>query len=197
MSVTDEVLNADEAYARDFKLGDLPMTPARKLAILACMDARLTVEQVCGLKTGDAHIIRNAGGIATEDALRSLIISHHLLGTQEFIVINHTDCGMLTFKDEALRKQLEEKTGARPDELAHFHAFDDLEENVRVQVERIKSHPWVPRHIPVRGFVYDVKTGRLHEVIAEAAQKSRVTTSTSVATNQGRVFRAGLPTAGL
>ena len=108
MSATDDILNA-EANAGDFKLGDLPMKPARKLAILACMDARLTVEQVCGLKTGDAHIIRNAGGIATEDALRSLIISHHLVGTQEFIVINHTDCGMLSFKDEALRKHLEEK----------------------------------------------------------------------------------------
>jgi|SRR5271166_5505317 len=171
MSVTDEVLSADEAYARDFNLGDLAMPPARKLAILACMDARMTVEQFCGLKTGDAHIIRNAGGIATEDALRSLIISHHLLGTQEFIVINHTDCGMLTFKDEGLRKQLEQKTGACPTEPAHFHAFDDLEENVRAQVERIKSHPWLPQHIPVRGFVYDVKTGRLHEVAEEAARK--------------------------
>ena len=170
MSATDDILNA-EAYARNFKLGHLSMPPSRKLAILACMDARLTVEPFCGLKTGEAHIIRNAGGIATEDALRSLIISHHLLGTQEFIVINHTDCGMLTFKDEALRKHLEEKMGARPDELTHFHAFDDLEENVRAQVERIKSHPWVPQHIPVRGFIYDVKTGRLHEVIEEAARK--------------------------
>ncbi len=120
MSVTDEVLNADEAYARDFKLSHLAMPPSRKLAILACMDARLTVEQVCGLKTGEAHIIRNAGGIATEDALRSLIISHHLLGTQEFIVINHTDCGMLTFKDEALRKQLEQKTGSHPHRAGTF-----------------------------------------------------------------------------
>jgi carbonic anhydrase len=171
MSVTDEVLKADEAYTRNFNLGHLAMPPARKLAILACMDARLTVEQFCGLKTGDAHIIRNAGGIATEDALRSLIISHHLLGTQEFIVINHTDCGMVTFKDEALRKQLEDKTGANPAVPSHFHAFDDLEENVRVQVERIKSHPWIPQHIPVRGFVYDVKTGRLHEVAAETARK--------------------------
>jgi carbonic anhydrase len=171
MSVTDEVLRADDAYARNFDLGHLAMPPARKLAILACMDARLTVEQFCGLKTGEAHIIRNAGGIATEDALRSLIISHHLLGTQEFIVINHTDCGMLTFKDEALRQQLEEKTGARPTVPSHFHAFNNLEENVRTQVERIKSHPWVPRHIPVRGFVYDVKTGRLHEVVEEAARK--------------------------
>jgi carbonic anhydrase len=171
MSVTDEVLKADEDYARSFDLGQLAMPPARKLAILACMDARITVEQVCGLKTGDAHVIRNAGGIATEDALRSLIISHHLLGTEEFIVINHTDCGMLTFKDEALRKHLEEKTGASASEPAHFHPFDDLEENVRAQVERIKSHPWVPKPISVRGFVYDVKTGRLHEVVEEAARK--------------------------
>jgi carbonic anhydrase len=171
MSVTDEVLSADEAYARNFNLGHLAMPPARKLAILACMDARLTVEQFCGLKTGEAHIIRNAGGIATDDALRSLIISHHLLDTQEFIVINHTDCGMLTFKDEALRKQLEEKTGAHATTPSHFHAFEDLEENVRAQVERIKSHPWVPQHIPVRGFVYDIKTGRLHEVVEQAARK--------------------------
>lgn len=171
MSATDEVLSADETYASDFKLGNLPRPPARKLAILACMDARLTVEQVCALKTGDAHIIRNAGGIATEDALRSLIISHHLLGTQEFIVINHTDCGMLTFKDDALRKHLEEKTGAHSATPAHFHAFGDLEENVREQVEKIKSHPWVPKHVSVRGFVYDVKTGRLNEVTHDAARK--------------------------
>jgi carbonic anhydrase len=171
MSATDEVLKADEAYARNFKLGDLVMPPARKLAILACMDARISVEEVCGLKTGDAHIIRNAGGIATEDALRSLIVSHHLLGTEEFIVINHTDCGMLTFKDETLRKQLEEKTGARPATPAHFHAFSDLEENVRAQVGRIKSHPWLAKHITVRGFIYDVKTGRLHEVGGEPARK--------------------------
>jgi carbonic anhydrase len=171
MSVTAEVLKADEAYAHDFKLGHLSMPPSRKLAILACMDARLTVEQFCGLKTGEAHIIRNAGGIATEDALRSLIISHHLLGTQEFIVINHTDCGMATFKDAALRKQLEQNTGSYPVVPAHFHAFADLEENLRIQVERIKSHPWIPRHIPVRGFVYDVKTGRLHEVVEAATRK--------------------------
>src|ERR1700686_3986186 len=171
MSITDEVLAANQQYASKFDKASLAMPPAKKLAILACMDARLSVEQLLGLKTGDAHIIRNAGGIATEDALRSLIISHHLLGTQEFIVINHTDCGMLTFKDEALRKQLEQKTGSHPIAPAHFHAFDDLEENVRVQVERIKCHPWVPQHIAVRGFVYDVKTGRLHEVVEDAARK--------------------------
>ena len=111
MSITDEAVAANQNYAREFKLGHLPMPPAKRLAILACMDARLTIEPMLGLKTSEAHIIRNAGGIVTEDALRSLIISHHLLGTQEFIVINHTDCGMLTFKDEELRSKLTEQTG--------------------------------------------------------------------------------------
>src|SRR5271163_2441132 len=128
MSVTDEVLKANESYAQEFKLGHLPMPPGRKLAIVACMDARLTVEQVLGLKTGDAHIIRNAGGIVTEDAIRSLIISHHLLGTQEFIVINHTDCGLLTFKDDDLLHKLEEKTGASTIAPVHFHSFKNLED---------------------------------------------------------------------
>ena len=172
MSVTDEVLQANEAYSRNFNLGQLPKPPARKLAIVACMDARLTVEQLLGLKTGDAHIIRNAGGIVTEDALRSLIISHHLLGTEEFIIMNHTDCGMLTFKDSALRAQLQEKTGAIASEPKHFHAFGDLEENVRRQIDRIGAHPWIPKHIPVRGFIYDVKTGQLKEVESKAALKA-------------------------
>ena len=171
MSMTDEVLQANEAYARNFNLGQLPMPPARKLAIVACMDARITVEQLLGLKTGDAHIIRNAGGIITEDALRSLIISHHLLGTEEFIIINHTECGMLTFKDAALRAELQAKTGTIAAEPKHFHAFSDLEENVRRQIERIESHPWIPKHIPVRGFIYDVKTGRLQEVESKATRK--------------------------
>ncbi len=172
MSVTEEVLKANENYSGTFNLGHLPMPPARKLAIVACMDARLTVEQALGLKTGEAHIIRNAGGIVTEDALRSLIISHHLLGTQEFIIINHTDCGMLTFKDEDLRVELQEKTGTATVAPVHFHAFRDPEENVRVQVQRVKSHPWIPKHVSVRGFVYDVKTGRLHEVALEAARRA-------------------------
>jgi carbonic anhydrase len=172
MSVTEEVLQANQKYAATFDQGSLAMPPARKLAILACMDARLTVEQVLGLKTGDAHIIRNAGGIATEDALRSLIISHHLLGTQEFIVINHTDCGMLTFNDHDLLHKLEEKTGASTIAPVHFHAFKDLENNVRRQVARIKNHPYV-HGIPVRGFVYDVKTGKLNEVKEEAARSAQ------------------------
>jgi len=163
MSVTDEVLLANQQYAATFNLGGLAMPPARKFAVLACMDARLTVEQLLGLKTGDAHIIRNAGGIATEDALRSLIISHHLLGTQEFIVINHTDCGMLTFEDDELLRKLEEQTGMAAIAPVHFHAFKDLERNVRQQVARIRNHPYV-RSVPVRGFVYDVKSGRLVEL---------------------------------
>jgi carbonic anhydrase len=164
MSITEEALGANESYAQNFTLGDLPMPPGRKLAVVACMDARLTVEEILGLKTGDAHIIRNAGGIVTEDALRSLIISHHLLGTQEFILIHHTDCGMLTFKDEELRARLQEETGAATVAPARFYAFSDLAEDVRQQMQKIKSHPWLPPHIPVRGFIYDVKTGKLNEV---------------------------------
>ena len=166
MSVIEEVLKANESYAQSFTLGDLPMPPARKLAVVACMDARVTVEELLGLKTGDAHIIRNAGGIVTEDALRSLIISHHLLGTQEFMLIHHTDCGMLTFQDEELRAKLQQQTRTATVAPVHFHAFSDLEEDVRQQVQKVKSHPWIPDHIPVRGFIFDVKTGRLHEVSA-------------------------------
>lgn len=166
MSIIDEVLKANEKYAKNFTLGNLPIPPARNLAIVACMDARLTVEQMLGLKTGDAHIIRNAGGSVTEDALRSLIISHHLLGTREFIIINHTDCGMLGFKDEDLRKKLQKMTGTATVAPAYFHTFSNLSENVRQQIQKVKSHPWVPKHIPVRGFIYDVKTGRLEEIYA-------------------------------
>jgi len=171
MSVTDEVIATNQPYAQNFTLGNLALPPARKLAVVACMDARLTVEPVLGLKTGDAHIIRNAGGIVTDDVLRSLILSHHLLGTQEFIVINHTDCGMLTFRDEDLQAKLETETGAAPTVPSRFFAFSDLEKNVRQQVRRIQSHPWIPKKIPVRGFVYDVKTGRLQEVAAAQARR--------------------------
>jgi carbonic anhydrase len=166
MSVIEDVLAANQTYAQAFTLGQLPMPPARHLAVLACMDARLTVEPMLGLKTGDAHIIRNAGGIVTEDAVRSLLISHYLLGTQEFMIINHTDCGMLTFTDADLRRRLHQTTGAAAIAPLHFHAFEDLEENVRLQIQRVKSHPWIPQGIPVRGFIYDVKTGRLTEVPA-------------------------------
>lgn len=165
MSVIDETLKSNQQYAAGFKLGDLPMPPALRLAVVACMDARLTVEEILGLKTGDAHIIRNAGGLVTEDAIRSLIISHHLLGTREFMVINHTDCGMLTFKDEALRKALEEKTGATTVSPSAFLSFGDLSKNVLRQIGKIKSHPWIPDTLLIRGFIFDVATGRLQEVL--------------------------------
>jgi len=165
MNIVDSVVSANENYSRDFRLGSLATPPSRRLAILACMDARMTIEPMLGLKTGEAHIIRNAGGLATEDAIRSLIISHHLLGTTEFMIINHTDCGMLTFKDDGLRERLKKKFGQTAPTPRHFLAFQDLDENVRQQVEKVKSHPWIPKDIPVRGFVYDVKTGRLREVV--------------------------------
>jgi carbonic anhydrase len=164
LSVADELLRANENFARNFTLGELSVRPKRHVAVLACMDSRILFEHCLGLKPGDAHMIRNAGGIATEDALRSLIVSHHLLDTQEFIIINHTDCGLLRVKEDELKARLRDKMGATADSPAHFHAFDDLEENVRQQIQRVRSHPWIPKDIPVRGFVYDVKTGRLKEV---------------------------------
>jgi carbonic anhydrase len=164
MSVIDEVLKANESYAREFKLSHLAMPPARKLAVLACMDARLTVEQALGMKTGDAHIIRNAGGILTDDAVRSLLISHYLLGTREFMFIHHTDCGMLTFKDEELDARLRKTTGTAALAPTRFHAFNSLEDDLRQQIQKARSHPWIPKDIPIRGFVYDVKSGKLAEV---------------------------------
>jgi carbonic anhydrase len=164
LSVADELLAANEIFARSFNLGNLQVRPRRHAAVLACMDSRILFEHCLGLRPGDAHMIRNAGGIATDDAIRSLIVSHHLLDTQEFIIINHTDCGMLTFKDEDLRDRLEKQTGTAAFAPVHFHTFTDLESNVRRQIGRLQSHPWIPKQILVRGFIYDVKTGRLHEV---------------------------------
>jgi len=166
LSVADELLQANQEFVKNFNLGDLAVQPRRRLAVLACMDSRILFERCLGLQPGDAHMIRNAGGIATDDAIRSLIVSHHLLDTQEFIIINHTDCGLLRVKEYELRARLTDKMGAIASEPAHFYAFDDLEANLRQQVKKVKSHPWIPKHIPVRGFIYDVKTGRLTEVDA-------------------------------
>jgi carbonic anhydrase len=152
----------NERYAAEFRHGDLPLPPARRLAVLACMDARLTVEEVLGLETGDAHIIRNAGGLATDDAIRSLVISQHLLGTEEILVIEHTGCGMLTFEDEPVRRQIARETGSAVD--LPLHPFPDLDGNLRAQVERIRSHPWI-KDVPVSGLVYEVETGRLRRVV--------------------------------
>ena len=164
LSVADELLLANQQFVKNFNLGNLAVQPRRRVAVLACMDSRILFERCLGLEPGDAHMIRNAGGIATEDALRSLIVSHHLLDTQEFIVINHTDCGLLKVNEYELRAHLTSKMNAIASEPAHFYAFDDLEANLREQVKKVKSHPWIPKHIPVRGFVYDVKTGALREV---------------------------------
>jgi carbonic anhydrase len=169
MGVIDEALKANETYASNFNLGNLAMPPARRIAIVACMDARLTIEPMLGLKTGDAHIIRNAGGIITEDAVRSLLISHYLLGTNEFMIINHTDCGMLTFKDSELFEKVERQTGTVAVSPEQFHSFSNIEENVRRQVQKVRAHPWIPKAIPVRGFVFNVKTGKLSEVAVERA----------------------------
>jgi len=172
LSVADELLAANEIFARSFNLGDLSVRPRRHAAVLACMDSRILFEHCLGLRPGDAHMIRNAGGIATEDAIRSLLVSHHLLDTQEFIIINHTDCGLLKINEYELRAKLAHKMGTVASEPAHFYAFDDLEENVRRQVRNVKSHPWIPKQIPVRGFIYDVKTGRLREVSEERKVKA-------------------------
>jgi carbonic anhydrase len=139
----------------------LPRLPRRRLAVLACMDQRLNVEQVLGLQLGDAHVIRNAGGIATDDAIRSMVISQHLLGTEEVIVIEHSGCGMLTFQDADVHRALVEQTGVDVD-LA-FHSFPDLEANLREQVARIRAHPWI-KDVPVRGLIYDVDSGDLREL---------------------------------
>jgi carbonic anhydrase len=163
MSVIDELVRNNEAYASSFA-GELPLPPARKVAVLACMDARLDVGRLLGLAEGDAHIIRNAGGAATEDAIRSLAISQRLLGTREVMLIHHTDCGMHTFADDEFRQSLEEETGIRPSWAVE--AFSDLETDVRQCIARIRSSPFVPHTDDVRGFVFDVATGRLREVSA-------------------------------
>ena len=162
MSVTDELLQNNAAYAEGFKKGELPLPPARGVAVVACMDARLDVHKILGLGEGDAHVIRNAGGVITDDEIRSLMISQRLLGTSEIILIHHTDCGMLTFSDDELKAQIEEEVGIKP----HFpmESFSDLEEDVRQSIARIQNSPFVPNTESVRGFVYEVETGRLREV---------------------------------
>ena len=165
MSVTDDILIANQTYSRTHELKHLSPRPKRKLAILTCMDTRLSIRTL-GLDIGDAHIIRNAGGIVTEDALRSLIISHYQLGSEEFILIHHTDCGMLTFTDDDLRAKLQRISGTAVLSPHHFYAFTDVERSVREQMQKLRSHPWIPKEIGLRGFVYDVKTGVLKEVVA-------------------------------
>jgi carbonic anhydrase len=162
LTVTDDLVANNEQYAKGFDEGGLPMPPGKKVAVLACMDARLNPYKVLGLSVGDAHIIRNAGGVATDDAIRSLVISQRLLGTTEIVLVHHTDCGMLTFRDDDVKAQIESDTGIRP----HFalEAFADMDADVRQCMARIKASPFIPNRDAVRGFVYDVETGRLREV---------------------------------
>jgi carbonic anhydrase len=163
MSVIDEALAANKTYAQTHELRKLTPRPERKLAVLTCMDTRLSIRTL-GLHTGDAHIIRNAGGIVTDDSLRSLLVSHYLLGTEEFMVINHTDCGLMHTNEQDLRAKIQKATGTSAVAPAFFYTFQDVEENVRQQLQKLRTHPWIPESVAIRGFVYDVTTGLLREV---------------------------------
>ena len=162
MTVIDELLENAAAYGESFDKGALPLPPAKRVAVVACMDARLNPYGLLGLREGDAHVIRNAGGVITDDEIRSLAISQRLLATEEIMLIHHTDCGMLTFKDDEFRQQVQRETGVKPEWAAE--AFDDLEEDVRQSIARIKASPFIPKKDSVRGFVYEVESGRLREV---------------------------------
>ena len=168
MSTTDDLLRNAEEYAAGFDKGNLPLPPAKGVAVVACMDARLIPTRVLGLEEGDAHVIRNAGGVVTDDEIRSLAISQRLLGTTEIILIHHTDCGMLTFTDDEFKRSIQEDTGIKPEWAAE--AFSDLDEDVRQSIARIQASPFIPNKDSVRGFVYEVETGKLREVDAGPAQ---------------------------
>jgi carbonic anhydrase len=161
MTATDEYLANNARYAESFS-GPLPLPPSAHLAVVACMDARLNVYAILGLGDGQAHVIRNAGGVITDDEIRSLAISQRLLGTREILLIHHTDCGMLTFTDDAFKRSIQDDTGIKPTWSAE--AFPDLDEDVRQSIARIKASPFVPHKDAIRGFVFDVATGKLNEV---------------------------------
>jgi carbonic anhydrase len=161
MTATDELLANNERYAESFA-GPLPLPPSRHLAVVACMDARLNVYGILGLQDGEAHVIRNAGGVVTDDEIRSLTISQRLLGTQEIILIHHTHCGMLTFTDDDFKASIQKDTGIKPEWAAE--AFADLDEDVRQSIARIKASPFIPHKESIRGFVFDVASGKLREV---------------------------------
>ena len=163
MSVIDEVVAANEIYSRTHELRKLTPRPERKLAVLTCMDTRLSIRTL-GLSTGDAHIIRNAGGIVTDDTLRSLLVSHYLLDTEEFMIINHTDCGLMNTSEQDLRTRIQQRSGTAAIAPACFYSFQNIEENVRHQLQKLRTHPWIPRSVAVRGFVYDVVGGLLREI---------------------------------
>lgn len=163
MSIIDELLKNNEEYASTFDKGDLPIPPGKHIAVVTCMDARLSPYVMLGLNEGEAHVIRNAGGVITEDEIRSLVISQRLLGTQEIMLIQHTDCGMLTFSDDEVKQQIYDDVGIKPSFA--LESFSDLDENIRQSIARIVSNPFIPNKENIRGFVYEVETGRLREVV--------------------------------
>lgn len=162
MSIVDDLLANNASYADGFSKGSLPMPPAKQVAVVACMDARLETGALLGLLEGDAHVIRNAGGVVTDDVIRSLVISQRLLGTREIMLIHHTDCGMLTFEDDELKAQIEQDTGIRP--TFAMDAFSDVEADLLQSIARVRASPFIPHKDVVRGFIYEVETGRLREV---------------------------------
>ena len=162
MTATDDALKNNAQYAEGFDKADLPLPPALNMAVVACMDARLDTHKLLGIQEGDAHVIRNAGGVVTDDVIRSLVISQRLLGTREVVLVHHTDCGMLTFRDDDVKDAILADTGLRPSFA--MEAFGNLEGDVRQSIARIKANPFVPAKDQIRGFVYDCATGRLSEV---------------------------------
>ena len=162
--VIDEVLANCERWASHFAWGDLPAEPLRELVVVSCMDSRQPLKAMLGLTPGDAHFIRNAGGLVTDDVLRSLLISIHLKGTREIMIIQHTECGLIGLREAELRSRLEREFGAYSQGPAHFGGFTSLEGSVREQIARVRTHPWFPHDVPVRGFIYDVNNGRMTEV---------------------------------
>ena len=162
MTLIDDLLTNNASYAESFDKGDLPAPPARNLAVVACMDARLDTHKLLGLEEGDAHVIRNAGGVVTDDVIRSLVISQRLLGTREVLLLHHTDCGMLSFRDDDVKDAIEADTGLRP--TFALESFRNLEEDVKQSIARIQASPFIPNKEQVRGFIYDCATGRLNEV---------------------------------
>ncbi len=164
MTAIDETLKANKVYASSYSLADLPKQPGRKLAVVTCMDARLDVQKMLGLKAGDAHVIRNAGALVTDDALRGLVLSTQLMGTREIMIIGHTDCGTAALNEQELVDRLVRETGTDVVSPAAFLSFSDLEENISRQVSRVAHHPWIGGEVSVRGFVFDVKNGTLEEI---------------------------------
>lgn len=163
MTAIDDLTDNNREYAEEYDHGLLPIPPRRQVALVACMDARLDVYRMLGLSLGEAHVIRNAGGVISDDAVRSLVISQRLLGTNEIVLIHHTDCGMLTFRDDDIKDQIATDVGLRP--TFALEAFDDVEDDIRQSIARLRANPYIPHKDAIRGFVFDVKTGRLEEVV--------------------------------